>query len=483
LDARLKHIAKIEESSVEDNNTLERKIEESEKRLLEVKHENHTLQSKNVSLQKALEWAKTQNNQVNDTKNQIQDSFNQVSRQNKAQANEIIDLKDIQDNLDQKIKDLNSKIKDLYDREKIYKETEEFYARNFQDIADKTSNTVQAIEGLKDLASSNSNQSLNQSLQQELNSQEANIELQKIINYLILQTNDQSDLISDLQKRNSRALKTQGVDISISSMGMGAGLSHGAGAGSSGFNASQDPTGKNTTTGGTGQDNTIMDNVTKPIVKVLGELFSREDKKSIPAFKGKSTDKLITEWLKAAEHVAKNNHWDDDQRIRFFSDRLKGEALEWHDNYAEEQGNQLNYDDWRKDIIERFQDSFDLAALRKKLNTLRKRPEENCRTFVSRLNNLYDTIEGKVDKLDELNKTAVEDQLLSKVTKMRNDVKTKILLQGLLPKIKTELYLRMPTDFNDFEKISEQLFISEQILQNKESNEDKDKLKGNTKFW
>jgi hypothetical protein len=234
---------------------------------------------------------------------------------------------------------------------------------------------------------------------------------------LILQTNEQGGLISDLQKRNSRALKTQGV--SISNMGMGAGLSHGAGAGPSCLNTSQDLTSQNTTMGGTVQDTTIIDNVTKPIVKVLGELFSREDKKSIPAFKGKSTDKLITEWLKAAEHVARNNDWDEDQRIRFFSDRLKGEALEWHDNYAEEQGNQLNYEDWRKDIIERFQDSFDLAALRKKLNTLRQRPEENCRAFVSRLNSLYDTIEGKVDKLDELNKTDVEDHLLSKVTQPR----------------------------------------------------------------
>jgi rRNA pseudouridine-1189 N-methylase Emg1 (Nep1/Mra1 family) len=57
---------------------------------------------------------------------------------------------------------------------------------------------------------------------------------------------------------------------------------------------------------------------------------------------------------------------------------------------------------------------------------------------------------------------------------MRNDVKNKILLQDLLPKIKVELYLRMPTDFNDFEKLCEQLLVSEQILQNKESNEDKE---------
>ena len=145
-------------------------------------------------------------------------------------------------------------------------------------------------------------------------------------------------------------------------MGIGAGPGHGAGGNNSDDDDTRNITGSQNQT----VDTTILDNVTKPIVKVLGELFSREDKKSIPAFKGKNTDKLITEWLKAAEHVARNNDWDDNQKIRFFSDRLKKEALEWHDNYIEEQGNILNYEDWRKDIVERFQDSSDLAALRKK---------------------------------------------------------------------------------------------------------------------
>ena len=93
---------------------------------------------------------------------------------------------------------------------------------------------------------------------------------------------------------------------------------------------------------------------------------------------------------------------------------------------------------------------------------------------MSRLNSLYDTIEGKADKLDDCNKTVVENHLFSKVKKMRDDVKTRILLQGLLPKIKAELYLRISTDFNDFEKLYEQFFVSEQILQNKEINEDKE---------
>ncbi|KAI9553632.1 hypothetical protein GHT06_021555 [Daphnia sinensis] len=105
--------------------------------------------------------------------------------------------------------------------------------------------------------------------------------------------------------------------------------------------------------------------VTSPIVKAIGDLFSREDKKEIPTYTGKSTDKLITEWLKGAEHVARNNDWNDDQKIRFFSDRLKGEAFEWPENYAEEEGDNLNYPDWKEAIIARFQDKVDLATLEK----------------------------------------------------------------------------------------------------------------------
>ncbi|KAK4045311.1 hypothetical protein OUZ56_032849 [Daphnia magna] len=139
---------------------------------------------------------------------------------------------------------------------------------------------------------------------------------------------------------------------------------------------------------------------TQPIVKALGKLFSREDKKAIPIFKGKSTDKLISEWLRGAEHVAQNNEWDDNQKIGFFSDRLKGEAFEWHENYPEEEGDDLNYQDWKEALITRFQDTYDLATLEKKLSKLTQKPEENCRAFMSRLNNLYDTIAGKEERAD-----------------------------------------------------------------------------------
>ncbi|KZS03105.1 Uncharacterized protein APZ42_034228 [Daphnia magna] len=172
---------------------------------------------------------------------------------------------------------------------------------------------------------------------------------------------------------------------------------------------------------------------TQPIVKALGELFSREDKKATRIFKEKSTD-----WLRGAEHVARNNEWDDNQKIRFFSDRLKGEAFEWHENYVEEEGDDLNYQDWKEALISRFQDTYDLASLEKKLSKLTQKPEENCRAF------------------------------------MRDHRKSKILPQELLPKYKAELYLRMPENTEDYEALCKQLFISEKILHTTEATDDKE---------
>jgi hypothetical protein len=308
---------------------------------------------------------------------------------------EVNDLKTNKKSLEQKINSLHLIIKDLTEREKTYLETEELHRQNFRDIADKTYDTTQFLEELRNSSD------LNKSLHQELNSKETQItlDLQNIINL----NNAQADLIARLRKTNNSLLKNRRASIPI--MGVGAGPGHGR-RGNNG-----DDTGNSTGNQDQAADTTILDNVAKPIVKVLGELFSREDKKSIPTFKGKSTDKLITEWLKTAEHVARNNDWDEEQKLRFFSDRLKGEALEWHDEYVEERDDLLNYTDWRNDIIERFRDSFDIATLKRKLQKLKQRPEESCRTFISRLKNLYESIEGKEYRQVNPNKSVIEDTL------------------------------------------------------------------------
>ncbi|KAI9553678.1 hypothetical protein GHT06_021606 [Daphnia sinensis] len=113
------------------------------------------------------------------------------------------------------------------------------------------------------------------------------------------------------------------------------------------------------------------------------------------------------------------------------------------------------------------------ATMENKLSKLKQKPEENCRAFVSRLNNLHDTIEGKEEKSDH-NQTIVEGQLLNKLRKVRDKRKKKVLLRGLLPKYKRELFLRMPDDPEDFDALCKQLFLSEKILHTKEETEDDD---------
>ena len=81
----------------------------------------------------------------------------------------------------------------------------------------------------------------------------------------------------------------------------------------------------------------------------------------------------------------------------------------------------MNYTDCCKDIIERFRDSFDIATLKRKLQKLKQQPEESCRTFISRLKNLYESIEVKEDKQGNPNKSAIEDTLRQKVKKMRDE--------------------------------------------------------------
>jgi myosin heavy subunit len=308
LESKQRENKALEKNSLEANYDLEQSIKQHEVTITSLKKQCQTLQGENTVLQQELDSTKQLNNQINDTKNETQKNLNTISIQSKTQDTRIKNLEFIQYDLEQQVRHLKLNIGEFEEREKLYREAELLYEKNFDDIADQTYDTTRFLEELRD-----------SSICKELNSKgtQTTLDLQ-----LILKRNtDQANLISALQDKNFKLLNKPRVKIST--MGMGAGPGHGAGGNNSDNNNPQNPQNPQDPTA----DTSILDNVAKPIVKVLGELFSREDKKSIPTFKGKSTDKLITEWLKTAEHVARNNDWDEEQKLRFFSDRLKGEAL------------------------------------------------------------------------------------------------------------------------------------------------------------
>ncbi|XP_045023961.1 myosin heavy chain, cardiac muscle isoform-like [Daphnia magna] len=449
----------------ENNNTLTKSLEKAHTRIKELEN------NQEKKLDATKKEVKNTSERIQQLETEIRETnkaFNETQTEKKSLRKNLTDItvktRDIEKELleaqayttkqQDKISYLESRIAEYKQREFHFLEAEGTDDSTREETVGEVTELVNQINDLTSLTGIGE-----KSLHFELEAEQVS-ELQQVIDTLKNQIELQNNDIYHLQKENSRL--NQNLKM---------GITHDASSKTDDANGrKEDSTSSKATT----DEQAMVSSLTQPIVKVLGELFSREDKKSIPPFKGKSTDKLITEWLKGAEHVARNNDWDDNQKLRFFSDRLKGEALEWHGEYSEEQGEELNYGDWREAIIERFQDAFDLATLKKKLLKLKQKPEENCRAFVSRLNSLYDSIEGKEDKLDQDKTTIVEDQLLSKVKKMRDGTKIKILLQGILPKIKAELYLRMPEDPNDFDALCKKLFISEQILQNKENNEEKE---------
>ena len=209
-----------------------------------------------------------------------------------------------------------------------------------------------------------------------------------------------------------------------------------------------------------------------PIAQHLGELFSREDKKTIPFYKGTSSEVLITDWIRKAERVATNNDWNASQKIRFFSDRLKSEAADWHEEYINEDpiARKLDYAAWKIAITERFQDDADLDKLRSKLNGLKQHSEQRTRAFVAKINSLYDTIHGKERTVNRANNA--ERLLGEDIQKMRDQEKRKILLKGLLPKVKAELWPRMHRDAT-YEALCDLAYTAENVVINKELSEDK----------
>ena len=53
------------------------------------------------------------------------------------------------------------------------------------------------------------------------------------------------------------------------------------------------------------------------------------------------------------------------------------------------------YDLWRQEFVIHFRDENDIERHRSELLTIRQLPDQHVRSFVSRLNSLYDLAKGK----------------------------------------------------------------------------------------
>lgn len=228
------------------------------------------------------------------------------------------------------------------------------------------------------------------------------------------------------------------------------------------------------------------------LTRNLGELFSREDKKTINYFNGQSDGKSIHEWLDFSNRVAVNNGWTDSQKIRFYSDRLTDDAIRWHNEYMADLPDDPNTGDlmanpivprtkytidtlpyavWEKAFLKRFTNKSQIEKLRNRLNMLRQNSDQEVQSYISNINSLYNIVNGKASKL-EATATPGEKRLYLENEKLRSQDKLKILLKGILPSIKNEMWPRMPAN-PTYEEACFAALDAENVCINKELAEDK----------
>ncbi|EFX66896.1 hypothetical protein DAPPUDRAFT_115918 [Daphnia pulex] len=204
----------------------------------------------------------------------------------------------------------------------------------------------------------------------------------------------------------------------------------------------------------------------------LRELYSQDERKSIPVYKGKRGDQLINNWFKDAERVAQSAGWSAKDKIKYFSDRLRGDAADWHSEYIDHAADKEDYDAWEKALINRFLTETEIENLKKQLNELKQTPDQSTQIYVSRLNHLYDIIHGKEIVLYETIAPPEAVVLARSLRKIRGEAKQKILLKGLLPKIVQVVWTRINVN-SSYEDVCDIVYAAETIVNRMEQNEDK----------
>lgn len=185
------------------------------------------------------------------------------------------------------------------------------------------------------------------------------------------------------------------------------------------------------------------------LIKIIAERMndqnSKEERKSIPYYNGYHTDQSINQWIRQAEAVSTINAWDDATKKKHFASRLKGSALNWHIERLPENVDE-EYTDWKKALIEHFRHPADTNRLKIKFQNLKQNPKQTTKNFIGEIKSLYYAIYG--EKIPDPGSQQAE-QSSTETTALRDDVLLKVLMQGLLPKIKEAMWNGLlPPDYN-----------------------------------
>lgn len=182
-------------------------------------------------------------------------------------------------------------------------------------------------------------------------------------------------------------------------------------------------------------------------------------KQSIPIFHGSLGDQPVEEWFEAAETIARNAGWTDDQKKTFFTDRIQKPARDFHDTLTAAQT--ADYALWKENFSAGFTDATSKQRALTKLENLKQQPNERVRDFSKNINTAYKNAHG--------NAAATSADVT--VAELRSQTMRKIFLKGLKKEIYDMLWHRI-LPAHTYDEIVEQATTIETLVADKKRSEE-----------
>ncbi len=214
---------------------------------------------------------------------------------------------------------------------------------------------------------------------------------------------------------------------------------------------------------------------TVAISEGLSNLNAVAFKKEIPEFTGELDEGItIDEWFKQADKVAVTANWNDNQKLRFYQDRLTKSAANFNETIPVAFKEPGQYELWKQELMNGFQDASVKNMRKEQFNHLHQRSMERIRDFRKRIDDMYKVAFGE----DVANSANIQ------VIRLKEDKKKEIFLNGLRLDIGSIIWGRLPPNPTFDQAVAtatecEQIIDLRRIMEekNKSTVKETDKLK------
>jgi hypothetical protein len=170
----------------------------------------------------------------------------------------------------------------------------------------------------------------------------------------------------------------------------------------------------------------------------------------------------IEEWFKIAERIATHAAWTDEQKLRFFQERMSKSAANFNDSLTVAE--KATYAVWKQALLDGLTDNTTKARKKEQLKTLKQKETERVRDFKIRIDDTYRIAYG----------VNAATSRHADVVALRNETLKDVLLNGLKPQIADLVWNRPNLNDKTYPETVESAEECEKVVEMKKITENND---------